>query len=118
MSLRVEYMPGPSPEARALQFEQHKAYDALCEAHLKVEHEGERFRLDVIMARVDYDRTVTELVALLGDEVHCNLVDTELFGEFFDYYNDVVGLRPRQHITRQGVLTWLAEQNVPEAEVA
>jgi hypothetical protein len=101
MYLKESEMPGPSGEAKALQFKQHAARDAMYQA-LNVVRQDKPGLTDqdarqhprYQAAKQAYDRTVEQLIALLGRDVQCFMVDTDLWQEYSDSYKDEYGCRP------------------------
>ncbi len=59
-------------------------------------------------AKAAYDETVNTLIALLGDDVHCNQVDHDLWGAFSDFYKSTNGFRPQGLWTRSQVKDWFS----------
>lgn len=90
------------PDVQTLQAEQDKALDAYYAA--QGEERKERLK--------DYEATVTKLVALLGEDAFCPYVDTELYSSYSDYYKEVLGFRPRHHVTRQDCKDFFAQHGV------
>jgi hypothetical protein len=111
MYLKESEMPGPSDEAKALQFTQHAARDAMYqalnavrEANPGFSNQDARQHPRYLAAKQTYDRTVEQLVALLGPGVQCFMVDTDLWQEYLDWYKDEYGRRPfGARITRDEV---------------
>lgn len=108
--LNEQHMPGPSDEARALQYKQYQAcdamYDAWNKARAKYNYANEApvdSDPEYAASKAAYEATVNELVALLGPEAGCHLVDSDLWSSFSDCYKDEAGFRPRFHKTRQEV---------------
>lgn len=63
---------------------------------------------EFISARNAYDGHVESLVALLGEDAHCSVVDPDLFQFYYYAFAEEFGYKPRGgHITRSGVTAWL-----------
>ena len=58
----------------------------------------------------EYDETVNQLVALLGEDVPCYEVDCDLWSTFSDIWKDRNGTRPYGSYSRQYVKDWLFSQ--------
>jgi len=123
--LRVDHMPGPTDDARVLQLKQYEAADAMYEAWNKARA---KFNYandapvdtdpEYVASKAAYEVTVTELLALLGADAHCNFVDCDLWSAFSDCYKSENGFRPRFHKTRQEVQEYfdrLRERNASES---
>lgn len=118
-----DMMPGPTPEAKALQHAQwvvlERYYDAHGDARKRfpaMAHEDIGKVPEVVAAREAYDATVTNLAALLGADAHCNFVDSELWSFFSDFYKDTNGFRPRYHLNRTEVKAWIERESKYRAE--
>jgi hypothetical protein len=59
----------------------------------------------------EYNQSVKTLIQLLGNNVHCNNVDCDLWGYFSDYYKDVNGVRPHHYMTREDVESWIVQDH-------
>lgn len=112
LTLTTEMMPGPSPEAKLLQLEQQHAlgtyYDAIARAT-----QGEAGQVDAAaVALARNQRTVDDLVALLGPDVPCYYVDARLAEEYSDAYKAVYGFRPGQSQRKEVLefMAWLSAQ--------
>lgn len=112
--MNIDWMPGPTTQAKQLQLKQCQAreamYDAWGEAVLRRSPENRELAegdAQYLAAKAAYDATVRELAELLGAQAHCNAVDCDLWSLFSDAYKDEAGFRPRSHFTRQEVLDWL-----------
>jgi hypothetical protein len=111
MYLSESEMPGPNDEAKALQFKQHVARDAMYQALNDVRQENPGFTNQDARqhpryqdAKHAYDRTVEQLLALLGPGVPCFMVDNDLWQEYSDWYKDEYRCRPfGARITRDEV---------------
>jgi hypothetical protein len=108
--LQIDHMPGPTDEARQLQYKQYGAveamYDAWNKARAKFNYANDApvdTDPEYVASKAAYEATVTELTALLGADAHCNFVDCDLWSAFSDCYKDENGIRPRFHQTRQDV---------------
>lgn len=131
MPLDITWMPGPTDEARALQLKQCELYDAMYDVlnavrqRIGYEAPFEQAAQDpsFVAAKAAYDASVVELQALLGENAHCNEVDTDLWSSFSDCYKSEHNFRPRgQHWTRAQVLKWFddlveRQKNAPAADV-
>jgi hypothetical protein len=111
--LKLEHMPGPTPEARAAQYRQHELLQAYYDVANAARHEETPA---VKEARAAYSQSVKSLTAMLGPDVPYYFVDCELADLFSDFYKEVVGIRPRTERTRKQVLEWCAQNgwNYPE----
>lgn len=111
---KVEDMPGPSDEAKALQRQQLIAceamYDALNEVRAEspgISYEDAYTHPKYLEKKAAYEGTVTALQTLLGDQAHCNYVDSNLWSTFSDCFKSDNGIRPRgMHYTRDAVLEY------------
>jgi hypothetical protein len=111
MYLKESDMPGPSDDAKALQFNQHVARDAMYRALNDVREDNPGFTNQearehplYLAAKQAYDRTVEQLLTLLGPDVQCFMVDTDLWQEYSDWFKDAYGHRPfGARITRDEV---------------
>lgn len=108
--LQEHQMPGPTDEARALQYKQYVACDAMYEVWNKVRAKYNYANdapvntdPEYVASKAAYEATVTELLALLGADAGCHLVDSDLWSAFSDCYKEESGFRPRFHQTRQDV---------------
>jgi hypothetical protein len=120
---RLDQMPGPTAQARALQLRQmtllDQLYEALNAADRKLSPAERQALPAVVAANASYEATVTALVELLGDEAPCHQVDADLWTLFSDVYKDDVGCRPGAgYWTRSRAQDWLdrrlAAQGTPE----
>jgi hypothetical protein len=102
---KVEDMPGPTAEAREIQFRQWAKRDSMYELWGQNQEPAPA----AVAAKVEYDATVTELCELLGPNAHCAQVDSDLFSMFSDAHKDVYNFRPRHHVTLLEVRQWLDE---------
>lgn len=67
---------------------------------------------DKAAANVAYDANVERARALgLLDTAHCNSVDPDKFNLYSDCFKSENGFRPRFHVTRADVETFLARAN-------
>ena len=116
MSLTINDMPGATPEAKSLQFEQWQRREALYAARRAAPVGQEYTAPSAQKALADYEATVVALGSLLGPDAPCSQVDCDLWGEFSDFYKDVIGFRPRgMPFTRQTVLEWIFRHSQPQA---
>lgn len=113
-NLKIEYMPGPTPEAKAAQLRQRELITALYAAYNSTrDYESPEYK----KASAAYDESVQALEALLGPDVPCHFVDCGLADMFSDYYKDVNNFRPHGlGYTRQQVVDWCARQNALATE--
>lgn len=112
MALTIEHMPGPTPEAKTLQFKQWGLltafYDARAAQPIGMEENGP----EATAALAAYDQSVSELEALLGPEASVQAVDCELGSTFSDVYKSEYGFRPRGHFSLTYVRDWLERRRV------
>lgn len=112
MALDVTWMPGPTMDAKVLQLKQceliDRMYDAFNEEKTFFRGDIEQLGPKSKQAKIEYDQSVAELVALLGDDAHCNCVDQDLWNKFSDFYKSMNGFRPRRHFSVADVKQWLA----------
>ena len=108
-------MAGPTDKAREIQLVQANAADeiyavmrAVREARPGISSEEMRAVPEVIAANAVYDATVEQLEALLGKDASCCYIDCELWSSFSDFFKSENNIRPRFHITREGVLQYFA----------
>jgi hypothetical protein len=108
--MELQWMPGPTDEARALQLNQCELLDAFYDTWNTLAAQLGRGNLEAIHAHPDYqaakaryEASVSELEEMLGPDAHCNSVDAELWSSFSDCYKADKGLRPRWHMTRAQV---------------
>jgi len=101
--LKMEQMPGPTPEAKAAQYRQLELLEAFYAAY-NVNHD--LTEPAVVEAREAYDESVKVLVEMLGPDAQCGQVDTELIQSYSDAYKGTYNFRPRGYITRPEVLEW------------
>lgn len=97
-----------SPEVKALQERQALAYHAVTLAMNNCHDENWKEYPDVVAAAADYDKTVSDLVDLLGEGAFCNAVDIDLYNRFSDLYKSRMGCRPYLLVTRQACLDFIA----------
>lgn len=97
-----------SPEVKALQDRQALAYHAVTLAMNNCHDENWKEDSEVVAATADYDKTVSDLVDLLGEGAFCNAVDIDLYRRFSDLYVSRKGFRPYQLVTRQDCLDFIA----------
>lgn len=99
------HMHGPSDEARVLQLEQHHLYEHWIDA-LNAE-DAERIE----SARSKYDANVQSLLTLLGQDAPCNFVDSDLWGDYSDFFKSLNGYRPRINLSRAEVQQWFKDHD-------
>lgn len=107
-----------SPEVLNLRKKQEQAYDDWIDACIK--HRDVTTHPEVVATQAAYDETVNSLIAMLGENAHCNLVDIELYSLFSDFYKDRNGFRPRHLVTRaecQEFLASLRDKPADEADI-
>jgi len=128
VNLKIEWMPGPTDEARALQLaqsialdEQYALLNELSAQFLPEFRDAAYVHPTYLAALAKYEATVAELEALLGPDAHCTWVDCELWSHFSDWHKSEEGFRPYGHLTRAQVkvaLTVLAQRPPrPELEL-
>lgn len=110
--LKMEQMPGPTPEAKAAQYRQLELLEAYYDAY-NVDHDFTAPA--VVEARAAYDKSVEVLVEMLGPDAQCGQVDAELIQSYSDAYKDTYNFRPRGYITRQEVLEWFEKLKTRQA---
>lgn len=113
----LDLFPGPTDEARQIQRRQTWARDCCYDImnHRDIYESTEAYDAALATANQAYDETVQQLLALLGPDAACNLVDEDLFSAFSDCHKDAVGFRPRFHISREGVQRWFKRYQEEEA---
>lgn len=121
----LERMRGPSEEAKPLQLEQCRAYNAFYEAWRAADRVG-TVDSNYLPTTVEFDgawenykETVFKLLDLLGEQAHCAYVDTMLWSDFSDMYKEIVTCRPTGlEFTRGQVLAWLKREGITMRYVA
>jgi hypothetical protein len=117
-NLSAADMPGPLPEAKPIQLEQHHARIAVFAAWNDAKQEdfdktGMCTSGGFVEAWKRYADTVTQLVALLGPNAQCYEVDGLLYDSFSDEFKEIVSCRPRGlSYTRSQVLDWLKRNDI------
>lgn len=104
--MELEYMPGPTPEAKALQLKQCELLDAFYDARAR-QPDSKDNGPEATAALAAYEASVAELTALLGPDAPCYAVDTDLWSLFSDLHKDDVGIRPRSGYTVPEVKAWI-----------
>lgn len=98
-----------SEQVKALQQHQRICYHAVT---IAMDNGFERDSPEFLEPQADYDKTVRQLVALLGDDVACSQVDFETHHRFESTCKDAGGLVPKPmskaYYTRQECLAYLA----------
>lgn len=107
MTLKVEDMPGPTPEAQALQLKQWTTLDEFYAARARQPFGQKENGPEATVAMEQYDATVVALVSMLGPDAHCSQVDSELWSTFSDVYKSHNSFRPRGYFTLTEVKDWL-----------
>lgn len=92
---------------RALQQKQYQLGDEMYKAGSGV---GGLKSTEAVSARVAYEASVEVLVNLLGAEVCCSRVDSNLWSHFSDWHKDVRGFRPKSSYTVTEVNHWIERQ--------
>lgn len=105
--MELEYMPGPTPEAKALQLKQSNLLDAFYEARARQPDSIKDNGPEATQALAAYEASVAELAALLGPDAPCHTVDTDLWSLFSDLHKDEVGVRPKSAYTVSEVKAWI-----------
>lgn len=99
-----------SAEVKALQHRQRVCYQAVT---IAINNGFERDQPEFLEPQADYDKTVRQLVALLGDDVACSLVDFETHHRFESICKERVGFVPkrmnRPFYTRNECLVYLKD---------
>lgn len=109
--MELEYMPGPTPEAKALQLKQCNLRDAFYEARARQPDSVKDNGPEAKQALAAYEASVSELAALLGPDAPCYAVDTDLWSLFSDLHKDEVGVRPRNRYTVAEVKEWIERRS-------
>lgn len=114
-----EMMPGPTDQARALQFEQTSLVERLYAAwhglHSSLTLEQSRSIPAVVEAQAAYNANVEALLALLGPNAMCHQVDSDLWECFHNVYKDDVGSRPYGAWPVHEVKAYLERRSVEHA---
>lgn len=121
--LKLEDMPGDTPEVKALQLQQYEAADAMYDTLGRLNQEnrevpGWTYRsayehADYKAAFARYEATVKALQDILGEDAHCAQVDSDLWSTYSDIFKDRNGFRPRMHNTVAQVKEWLSLDENP-----
>lgn len=105
----LDRFPGPTDEARELQRAQEPLVDAWHEARAT----GDEALIDA--TRAAYDASVQRLMALLGQDAPCSMVDLGLWSTYSDLFKSFCDRRPQTLLSRGLVLEFL---NRPQQQAA
>lgn len=73
---------------------------------------------DKLITAAEYDEAVEDALTILGDDAHCNDTDPIMFSAYSDCYKSEHNFRPRGHVTRAGVVSYLEYYSSPECQAA